>query len=242
MAVERKGEQIIIHTEKGVRSISPMKIVKGNFDANAFKAWQDECAKRIEPSARPASELADYLLARYDLETLKFQDDYMQMFLCNFIPQHFGEKLKHNPPRPSADMTDKELEDWQRETDAQREEIRWILPEQFGIKVHGFHVLHTAKNEPLIDTDRQQWWKRWGNAHCRDTKIHTESEGYFGFEETTGDGSGSGFGGVALAHEAALFLGVTEEDIRNRTNRFFIYTAALVEKGQLPSLTDLMSK
>ena len=49
-------------------------------------------------------------------------------------------------------------------------------------------------------------------------------------------------GGTALAREAALFLGVTEEDIKNRTNRFLGYASALVEKGQLPPLTDFMNK
>ena len=242
MAVEHKGEQIIIRTEKGVHSIAPMKIIENKFDADAFKAWQDECVKRLTPNARPAAELSSYLVERYDLETLDLRDDMIQMFLHGFIPRHFGHRLKHNPPRLSFDMTDNELESWQRETDAQREEIHSISPKHFGIKVHGFHVLHTDKNEPLIEVDRRQWWERWGNEHCKDAKNVTEQDGYFCFEETTCEGSGSGFGGTALAREAALFLGVTEEDIENRTNRFLGYASALVEKGQLPPLTDFMNQ
>ena len=137
MSVERKGEQIIIHTEKGVQSISPMKTVMNSFDAGAFKAWQDECARKLTANARSASELTGYLMARYDLEPLDLRDDTIQMFLHSFVPRHFGERLRHNPPQFSFDMTDEKLEDWQRETDSQREEIRSILPEQFGIKVHG---------------------------------------------------------------------------------------------------------
>lgn len=242
MAVEHNGEQIIIRTEKGVHSITPMKTIENKFDADAFRVWQDECVKRLTPNARPAAELSGYLMECYDLETLDLRDDTMQMFLHSFIPRHFGEQLNHNPPRLSFDMTDDELENWQRETDAQREEICSIQPEQFGIKVHGFHVLRTDKNKPLIEADRQQWWERWGNEHCKDAKNITEPEGYFCLEETTCEGSGSGFGGTALAREAALFLGVTEEDIKSRTNRFLIYAAALVEKGQLPPLTDFMNK
>jgi hypothetical protein len=212
---------------------------KDNFDENAFKAWQDECAKRLKPNARPASELPNYLTALYDLEVLNLQDDYIQMFLCHLISYHFGEQLKHNPPRPSANMTDSELENWQCEMDAQREEVRMIPPERFGLRVYGCHVLHTAKNKPLIDADRQHWWKSWGNEHCKNTDNHSESDGYFCYEEVIGEGRGSGFGGVALAREAVLYLGITEEDIKNRTNRFFIYSAALVEEGKLPSLNDL---
>ncbi len=242
MSVERKGEQIIIHTEKGAQSISPMKTVINSFDAGAFKAWQDECTSKITPNVRLASELTGYLMARYDLEPLDLRDDTIQMFLHSFVPRHFGERLKHNPPQFSFNMTDKELENWQRETDSQREEIRLTLPEQFGIKVHGFHILHTNKNEPLIEVDRRQWWERWGNEHCKDTTNYTEPEGYFCFEETACEGSGSGFGGTALAREAALFIGVTEEDIKNRTNRFLGYASALVEKGLLPPITDFMNK
>lgn len=242
MPVERKGEQITITTEKGTMAITPMKIIKNGFDESVLQAWQDECAKMLKPNARLASELAEYLMARYDLELLTAEDIPMQLFWENFIINHFGDRLKHCPPHPSSNMTDKELENWQLETEAQREEVRVIPPERFGLKIHGFHILHTERNEPLIDADRRQWWKRWGNDHCKHTENFVEPDGYFCYEETTGEGSGSGFGGGALLHEAILFLGITAEDIEGRTPRFLGYACSLSEEGKLPSLSDLMNR
>lgn len=242
MPVERKGEQITITTETGTVAIAPMKMIKSGFDESVLQAWQDECAKLLKPNARLACELAEYLTARYDLEILTAEDIQMQLFLENFILNHFEDRLKHRPPHPSSDMTDKELENWQRETEAQREEIRTIPPERFGLKVRGFRILHTEKNEPLIDADRRQWWERWGNDHCKDTENFLEPDGYLCYEETTGVGSGSGFGGGALLHEAILFLGITAEDIEGQTPRFLGYACALSEEGKLPSLSDLMNR
>lgn len=79
MPVEREGEQITITTEKGTVAIAPLKKIKNGFDASVLQAWQNECAKLLKPNARPASELEEYLTARYDLELLTAEDIQMQV-------------------------------------------------------------------------------------------------------------------------------------------------------------------
>lgn len=203
-----------------------------------LQAWIQECAKRVAPDRRSAGDLEAYLMELSDLEPLSLEHPQVRLFLHSLILRHFEDSLKHRPPRFSRDMTDAELENWKRETEAQRDEIEGIPPERFGLKAHGFHILHTEKNEPFIDADRREWWERWGNEHCKGRKPGTEQEGYFCYEETTGEGSGTGFGAGALSRKAALFLGVTENDIAGRTPRFFGYVSALVDAGKLPSLPE----
>lgn len=242
MPVERSGEQITIRTETGSMAVAPMKMVKNGVTEEAFRAWQDECAKRITPDARPADGLEAHLTGLCDLEPLPADHPQIRLFLQSLVKKHFEDRLTHRPPRFSSSMTDEELENWKRETEAQRGEIDGIPPERFGLRVRGFHILPTAKSGPFIEADRREWWERWGSEHCGDRKqaAGAEPEGYVCYEETTGEGSGSGFGGGALMREAVLYLGVTGEDIRNRTPRFFAYAAALAEKGDLPSLSEFI--
>lgn len=238
MPVERKGESVTITTESGAMTVAPLKQVKSGVPEETFQAWIQECAARMVPNLRSADGLEAYLTELSDLEPLPLDHPQVRLFLHGLVLRHFEDRLEHRPPRFSGDMTDVELENWKRETEAQRDEIERIPPERFGLKVHGFHILHTEKNEPFIDTDRREWWQRWGNEHCKDRGPGTEPEGYFCYEETTGEGSGSGFGGGALFRRTTLFLGVAEDDIAGRTPRFFSYASALIEAGKLPSLSE----
>ena len=233
MPVERKRESVTITTESGTMTVAPLKQVKSGVPDAVFQAWIQECAKRMAPDRRSPEELKAYLMELADLEPLPLDHPQVRSFLHGLLLRHFEDRLEHRPPRFSGDMTDGELENWKRETEAQRGEIEKIPPERFGLRVHGFHILHTEKN-----ADRRDWWHRWGNDHCMGREAGTDSEGYFCYEEATGEGMGSGFGAGALSREAALFLGVTEEDIADRTPRFFGYTSALVEAGRLPSLSE----
>lgn len=244
MPVERSGEQITIRTETGSMAVAPMKMVKSGVTEEAFRAWQDECAKRITPGARTADGLEAYLTGLCDLDPLPADHPQVRLFLQSFIRKHFEDRLEHRPPRFSSSMTDEEIENWKRETEAQRDEIDGIPPERFGLKVCGFRILPTARSEPFIEADRREWWERWGNEHCkgREQAAGAEPEGYVCYEKTTGEGSGSGFGGGALLREAMLYLGVTKEDITDRTPRFFGYAAALAAKGDLPSLSEFAGR
>ena len=236
MPVERKGENVTITTESGTMTVAPLKQVKSGVSDEVFQAWLQKCADRMKPNRRSSDGLEAYLRELCDLEPLALEHPQVRFFLDGLILRHFGDRLEHRPPLFSGGMTDEELENWKRETEARRDEVEKLPPERFGLKVHGFHILHTEKNEPFIDADRREWWQKWGNEHCKGQKPSAEPEGYFCYEETTGEGSGSGFGGIALSRKYALFLGVSENDIASRTPRFFGYASALIEVGKLPSL------
>lgn len=238
MPVERREEGVVITTELGSTTVFPLKQAEDGTPAEVIRAWIRECASRMVPAGHPAGELEAYLTKLCDLEPLPPDHPQVRNFLRSLILRHFEDHLKHRPPVFSVDMTDTEMEDWMRETRARRHEAEKIPPERFGLKVRGFHLLHTEKNRPFIDADRREWWRRWGNEHCKGRKPTAEPEGYFCYEETTGEGSGSGFGAGALFREAQLFLGVTEADIAGRTPRFFGCLTALVGAGKLPSLPE----
>ena len=134
-------------------TVAPLKQVKSGVSDEVFQAWLQKCADRMKPNRRSSDGLEAYLRELCDLEPLPLEHPQVRSFLDGLILRHFGDRLEHRPPLFSGGMTDEELENWKRETEARRDEVEKLPPERFGLKVHGFHILHTEKNEPFIDAD-----------------------------------------------------------------------------------------
>lgn len=237
MSVERnKDGSISIKNNNGATVIGRMMVVSDDKREEKFKQWVEDCAKLVTSCTHTFKETEQYFLEQCDALPLTSNDRRTKSFQLNVIMNHCKEKLEHKASEFSFDMTDEEIEKWNNEENAMREEAMNSSPEHFGLIMRGYYLPHTKRNEVLYENAYLEAQKCMKHTN-QNTKQFEMQDIYFFFEETTEHCQASG-GGNELMQQLIVFRGVSEEDIEKRTPRFLGYISTLRDMGSLPNLVE----
>ncbi|MCI8650139.1 MAG: hypothetical protein HFG20_08490 [Anaerotruncus sp.] len=237
MAVKRKKGVIQIQTAPNrCMAIAGMEQIR-KVEPQDYACWLACCAELVQPCAHTISEVEEYLHTLCDLRRLPPED----VHLCNFKAQRiiskFGEQLTHRPPEFSPEMTDAQLEAWEQETFAQRQEAMQIPPERFGLIIWGYALPKTTRNAPFYADVLQQYrnnCQRFGRETHEAQLVIPEPLVFFEGEENISVNGG----GDLLIQQIYRYYGISEQDIIQRSPRFQIYCDCLRKAGELPPLTE----
>lgn len=154
--------------------------------ASNWTNWAQKYAKFLKVCPHTFGESMQYFLEQCDAESLSKDDKRMKNFQLDVILNHCKDKLSHKPSEFSFDMTDEEIEKWHIEDAAMRDEVMNSSPEQFGLKLHGYYLPHTERNEVFYEetcTEKQKLMRH----NNPDFKQAVKDICFF-FDETTGHG------------------------------------------------------
>lgn len=233
MSVERnKDGSITIKSNSSVTAIG--RIVETSVDRHEekFKQWVEDCAKLVTACDHTLKETEALFLKQCDALPLNKDDMRMKNFQLNVIMNHCKDKLEHQAPEFSFDMTDDEIEKWHKEQNAMREEAMNSSPERFGLIMHGYYLPHTERNAVFYEQTYPEAHKFTKHADHSPEQIEKQDICFF-FEETTEHCQSSG-GGDNLMQQLMVFRGVSEDDIQKRSPRFLVYISTLRDMGNLP--------
>ena len=233
MSVKRnKDGSISIKNNNSVTVIGRMVGVSDDKREEKFQQWVQDCAKLVTANAHTIKETEQYFLEQSDALLLATNDRRMKSFQLNVIMNYFKDKLEHQAPEFSFDMTDQEIEKWNNEENVMREEAMNSSAEYFGLNMRGYYLPHTERNEIYYEQayiEAQKWMK---HTESNSNQIEMQDICFF-FEETTEHCESSG-GGNNLIQQLIVFRGVCEDEIKKRNPRFLGYISALRDIGNLP--------
>ncbi|MDF2521274.1 MAG: hypothetical protein K0R84_1902 [Clostridia bacterium] len=232
MPIERNNaDSITIRDNNSVTAIGRISGASDDKREEKFRQWVEDCAKQVKVCTHTFKETKQYFLEHCDTLPLPPDDRRMKYFKLNVIMNYFKDKLEHQASEFSFDMTDEEIEKWHKEEAAVREEALSSPPERFCLKLRGYCLPHTERNEAYYEETRKDW-----ETHSKLSPAEAEQVRHadicFYFEETTGYIQSSGAG--TLIRELTIYRGISKEDIEKRTPRFLGYITALREIGELP--------
>lgn len=233
MSVQRNIDGSI--TVKNNNDESTICRIKGLVDdqwKEKFNKWVQECAKLVTACTPTFKETEQYFLEQCDALPLITNDDRMKSFQLDVIVKHCKDKLEHQASEFSFDMTDEEIEKWREEEYAMNQEVMESSPQQFGLNIRGYYLLHTERNEVFYEQAYQEVQKHMKDIN-QEVKQLKMPDICFLFEETTGHYQFSSAGGN-LKNQLIVFMGVSEADIEICSQRFLEYIAALHDMGNLP--------
>lgn len=238
MSVDRnKDGSISIKSNGGLTVISKIIGEANDKQEEKFRLWVENCVKLVTASPHTLKETEEYFLKTCDAVLIDSKDKRMKSFQCNVIMNYCKDKLEHQAPEFSLEMTDEEMEKWCKEENAMRQEAMDSSPEQFGLNIHGYCLPHTERNSIFYEEAFHDTQKSMKHSNNKLKQIEMQDICFF-FEETTGHCQSCG-GGRSLMNQLIAFMGVGEEDIKKRSSRFLGYIGALSEMGDLPRLDTL---
>lgn len=176
----------------------------------AFDAWAQRCAEKMEPNAHSIEEVEAWLTANYRTEPLAFSEGRLKLLTADTVRNFFPQALKTQVTPPKDDSY-REFERWHMESEQAHQEAMQVDPAALGLQFFGCRVLlETDANIEVI------------------------------FERKTGQiGVQSSWPGTGPNPEAERFLleltklrGVTQEDIDGKTPRFLSYITTLRDAGE----------
>jgi hypothetical protein len=233
MTVERRKDgSITIRNSKGTAVIGRFTGVADSKREEKYRKWVEECTKLVDACPHTIKETEEYFLGLCDTLPIEINDMSMKNFQLNVVMNHYRDKLEHQAPVLSFDMTDEEIEKWHKEDDAMREEAMNSSPEGFGLRMHGYCLQHTERNKVFYEEAYIDAQKRMKHPNQIQNQIQMHDICFY-FEETTGHIQSSG-GGESLIRQLVVFRGVSQEDIEKCSPRFLGYISTLREMGKLP--------
>lgn len=233
MSVDKnKDGSVTIRDNNSVTVIGKMIGVSDDKREERFKHWVEECTKLVSACAHTLEETEQYFLEQCDAAAIASNDRRMKSFQLNVIMNYCKDKLEHQAPKFSFDMTDEEMEEWHKEDNAMRQEAMNSSSEQFGLNMRGYYLPHTKRNAVFYEQAYQEAQKLMKRSNKGSKQFEMQNICFF-FEETTGHFESSG-GGHNLMNQLMAFRGVSEHDIKERNSRFLGYISALREMGNLP--------
>lgn len=187
-----------------------------------------EYAKLVTACAHTFKEIEQYFLEQCDALPLPLNDSRMKIFQAYMIMDSSKNKPE-NRVLIFSNMTDEEIDKWHKEKSAMFHKAECSSPEQLGLNIHGYYLPHTERNKVFYE-QAYQGLNRYAN------KIKMDDICFF-FEETTGYYQFS-CAGCDFMYQTIIFIGVSENDIKKRTQRFVSYIYAMLKMGYLPDLFE----
>lgn len=227
MSVDRKKDgNISVNTDTSIIEVNVYR------KEGEFEEWVERCAKLVTACAHTFKETEQYFLVQCDAQPLDKKDKRMKEFQFHLVMNHCKDKLEHQGLELSFDMTDEEIERWDKENNDMILEAMYSSPEHFGLSIRGYYLPQTERNKVFyaqncIETKEM---RKHSKIATKTVKMQDIS---FLFEETTEEYQCNG-GGGSLMQQLVVFNGVSEEDIQKRTPRFISYICVLSEMGKLP--------
>lgn len=256
MKIERDGDVIHFHDEeKGISGATAKMVAIQTYDEEQIARYWDYCAGRLTPGGHTPQEAIRWLEENWDLEPLPPDDRQMKTQRANIAGNLFPDK--YGPDCIDFDMTDEEIEREMTAGWACEEEAQKTTDEQLGIRLHGYHIPQTPRNQVLYEKGLKQLQEKIeahnrqieqsppGAAQLSERDFQKEikrADTYLFLEETQGSFSASGTAASDLFHKLSRYLGITEEDIKTRSMRFMSYVHDLAQAGELPTLQEFCAQ
>lgn len=186
-------------------------------------------ARLVTACPHTFKEIKKYFLEQCDAMPIALNDERMDLFKSVVIMKHFKDK-EHKAPRFS-DMTNEEIAKWHKEKSDMFYDAHFESPQQYGLNLHGYYLPYTKRNEVFYN----EVYSKFKNCtYGIDNRSEMDDICFF-FEETTGDYYFT-CPGCSLMYKVIIFIGISEEDIKKRNQRFLTYFNAMVQMGYLPKL------
>lgn len=254
MKIERDGDTIRYQDEQeegnsiigGV--IAPLVAVQ-TVDEEGLNQYWDYCANIIKPSGHSVQEAIEWLEGNWDLEPLPFDNRHMVIQRANIAMNRFPEQYRN--PDISPEMTDEEIERRIKEGHARHQAAQETTDGQLGIRLRGYHIPYTLRNQPLYDegyaefeqhmAEQRRWMQENHPDHIPPPIMEQEkrkADAYLFIEEIEGQISSNGVGGGPLCRKLGKYIGISIEDIETRSHRFMGYVHHMAEEGELPTLQE----
>lgn len=220
-------------------------------DKEAQNRYWDFCAERITPGGHSGREAIAWLGENWDLEPLPTDHPYLTTHRSNIALNRFPEKYQGFDISP--ELTDEEIERRILDRHAKHKASRECTDDQLGIRLFGYRIPRTPRNQPLFDEDNAEFEKQLAE-HRRLIAEHNpnmtpppldelradEQESIIVIEETDVQAFGSGRGAQALLRRLTKYIGISREDIEARSPRFIGYVYSIAESGELPTWAEFV--
>ena len=243
---QNDSRSVIIKNNNGVTGVIEMITVTDNKQKENFKRWADDCAKQVKVCDHTFKETEQYLFENCDVLPLALDDRRMKYFQLSVIVNYCEDRLEHKPPNFPVDMTDKEIENWQKGQDAMKEEALNSTPEHFGLTIRGYYLPQTENNsifyeqahkklEEVTNPKEESILKHTEHSLKQTSQIVQQDICFF-FEETTEHYQFLNCGDYQI-QKFIVFKGVTQNDIEKQSPRFLVYIKTLQDMGRLPAFS-----
>lgn len=174
-------------------------------------------------------EIERYFLEQCDALSISLNDDDMRLFKANVIMDHFVNK--EHKAHDFSDMTYEEIVKWHKVKNDLFYEAHFASPQQYGLKLYGYRLPHTNRNEAFYDEAYPELMK-YTDQIVKRAKINDIC---FFFEETTKEYYFT-CAGCSLMYKVIIFIDISEHDIKKHNQRFVTYINSMVQMGYLPKL------
>jgi hypothetical protein len=200
-----------------------VKISDSEVDERLHRLLQ-EYAKLVTLRTHPHTfkEIEQYFLEQCDALPITLNDDDMTLFKASVIMHHFEDK-EHKAPNFS-DMIYEEIVKWHKEKNDLFHEANLASPQQYGLKLHGYRLPYTKRNEAFYDEVYPELMK-YTDQIAKRVKMNDIC---FFFEETTEEYYFT-CAGCSLMYKVIIFIGISEDDIKKHNQRFVTYINAMVQ-------------
>lgn len=255
MKIERDGDTIRYQDNQedgnsviigGV--IAPI-VAEQTIDEKLIGRYWDYCAGIVKPCGHSIQNAIEWLEGNWDLESLSSDDRHMADQRSNIAMNRFPEK--YGCPNISPEMIDEEIAMRIKEGHTRRQAALETTDEQLGIRLRGYRILDTPRNQPLYDEGHAEFERRM-TKHSRNMRkaqpdysappatqqAKQNAVAYLFIEETEAWVSGVGVGAEPLCRKLWNYIGISKEDIEARTPRFMGYVFNLAKKGNISTLQE----
>lgn len=176
---------------------------KDMLDNSRRKEFLNYAKTKIKANYRSIWELEDYLIKEYNGVPYQLSERKLEMLKANVIINKFSEVL--DLPKPLGENpTKKELLNYVK-NDTSFEQARSYPAENLGLimKAYKLPLASDDRNEPIVELEMTSEYMRISDAPKE------------------------------IADALSIWQGVSEEDIKNETPRFFAYAYTLRDMGKI---------
>lgn len=181
----------------------------------AFDAWAQRCAEKMEPNAHSIEEVEGWLTANYRTEPLAFSEGRLKLLTADTVRNFFPQALKTQVTPPKDDSY-REFERWHMESEQAHQEAMQADPAALGLQFFGCRVLLGADANIEVVFERKSGQISIQGA-CPGTAENPSAM-------------------RPLVDKLSCGLtkqrGVTQEDIDGKTPRFLGYITTLRDAGE----------
>ncbi|WP_040197846.1 hypothetical protein [Candidatus Soleaferrea massiliensis] len=189
------------------------------------QAFLELAAEKIKPCERAFSELPAYLADRYAAIPYTLSEREAETLKINVILNHFRDQIEW-PEELPVHPTHRQLMDWH-SADTSVEQARQLASEDLGLQILAFKLPDRYAAEAANETVSRRFRK-----HSKTIQIQRLDEVRIELETTTGYMALHN-GRDEVMNDIVLWMGVSEQDIYERSPRFISYAYTCRQLGKL---------